>query len=122
MTLSSCYWQDSDDGTEWRTQRVGPFVSRGGEAWMQFGWASILDLDSVPDLRLGQIFLGPTDEAGEPIGFPPLHIHHWHVVPAWARDVSSSMHTVVAQAHGDSQCRQAQGGARCLCLHAHRTQ
>ena len=24
------------------------------------------------------------------------------------------MHTVVAQAHGDSQCRQAQGGARCL--------
>ena len=114
MTLASCYWQDSNGGTEWRTQRVGPFVSRGGEAWMQFGWASILDLDSVPDLRLGQIFLGPTDEAGEPIGFPPLHIHHWHVVPAWARDVSSSMHTVVAQAHGDSQCRQAQGGARCL--------
>ena len=35
-------------------------------------------------------------------------------MPAWARDVSSSMHTVVAQAHGDSQCRQAQGGARCL--------
>ena len=57
MTLASCYWQDSDDGTEWRTQRVGPFVSRGGEAWMQFGWASILDLDSVPDLRLGQILL-----------------------------------------------------------------
>ena len=24
-------------------------------------------------------FLGPTQEAGEPMGFPPVHMHHAHI-------------------------------------------
>ena len=112
-----------DDLTsQWFVQRVGPFVSRGGGTWTQVGVSDVLDfgrsgvwqqLQHPATRLLTELLLVPVDEDGTPIGYPPLHIHHWHLTPKWAMKYQF-MHTVLAQAHGDSQCGKESGGAMCL--------
>lgn len=56
--------------------------------------------------------MAPVDEQGNILAFPPIHIHHWHLVPEWANH--GFLHTVWAQAHGDSQCGRGEGWTDCL--------
>lgn len=118
LRLTSCTWEQpegpgSPDST-WHFHRLGPFVTHGGGTWVQFDIDDVMDLSrSEGTLHIGAIVLAPVARHGEPLGYPPIHIHHWHLAPAWSFNYTA-MHTVFAQAHGDSQCRREHGGARCL--------
>lgn len=72
-------------------------------------------------------FSSPVDEAGTPIGLPPLHVHHVHLEPSptsyesanygasclvWGQDCSEF--SVLVQHHGDHQCLGQEGGTDCF--------
>lgn len=81
-----CAFADTEEGGEWRVQRVGPFTSHGGIDWWQMSGADALGMREVLKAQravfLVEALLQPVDADGVPIGLPPLHPHHVHVVPA----------------------------------------
>ena len=79
-----------DRGTTWSVRRVGPFVSYGNYDWWQF---SGRDAGALADgaLRGGasafivESLIGAVDADGAPLPYPPLHLHHMHLLPAAER-------------------------------------
>jgi len=79
-----------DDDSTWSVQRVGPFVSRGGYDWWQF---SGRDAGALADgaLRGGasafivESLIGAVDADGASLPYPPLHLHHVHLLPTAER-------------------------------------
>jgi hypothetical protein len=75
-------------GTYWNTQRVGPMTSHGGYDWWQLGWADAggfmraghLNRDGSKEIVIYEHSMLPVDEHGSPLSFPPIHIHHMHVM------------------------------------------
>jgi len=71
----------------WASQRVGPFLSRGGYDWWQMSW-SILNtktlLRRAPQGRLGVTahWSLALNDAGEYLAHPPIHHHHMHLSAA----------------------------------------
>jgi hypothetical protein len=86
----------------WRTQRIGPFLSRGGNDWWTVlaadfgGFTSMLTATGANGSRsprrigLSAHFLAVVDAAGEPLGFPPIHLHHLGVVPSTPKGALSA--------------------------------
>ena len=108
-------------GSEWRIVRAGPFTSSGDFTWHTFKVTDPFDLekdfgrDAAKSLLVRSRLASPVDTAtGEALPYPPIHIHHWHLTPRWAGGQNTVMHTVWAQAHGDSQCDRSEGFTNCL--------
>ena len=111
----------TSSGSEWRIARVGPFVSSGDFTWHTFKVVDPFDLgkefpkDGKKSRLVRSRLASPVDPAtGEALSYPPIHIHHWHLTPRWAGGPNTVMHTVWAQAHGDSQCDRSEGFTTCL--------
>lgn len=72
-----CVGAQTDRGM-WHIERLGPFVSRGGYDWWQFGGDDLFGLSEVlaSGVRLGfnAHWSGCIDRLGNPIGLPPLHM------------------------------------------------
>jgi len=127
-----CVGAAAKPGETWYVQRIGPFVSTGGNDWWQFAWNDMFGLDGSLDapslLQQGPVamtghFTGPVSSSGDPIGLPPLHIHHIHLTPntglSWASDILECMLVgdacpdlaVIYAHHGDRQRLEADAPA-----------
>lgn len=93
--------EETEDG-RWHVERVGPFRSTGGNDWWQiayldmFGFGGSLGekwkiLEEGKPIGLTGHWSGPITLEGEPIGLPPLHIHHIHLTEGagftWSSDI-----------------------------------
>ena len=87
VMVGSCKGKTHKLGT-WHTQRVGPFTSVGGYDWHQISWVDPAFISTAFPAGGGTAgilghFTGPVDADGTTaIGYPPIHQHHVHVVPA----------------------------------------
>lgn len=97
VRVRECTIQDKfDNGTFWTIQRVGPFPSYGGDmshfvSWEDPGHVG-KRLQVEGRLCLNAYVARAVDEAGAPIGYPPIHMHHAHLNPdinvfAWGHSV-----------------------------------
>ncbi|EOD10579.1 hypothetical protein EMIHUDRAFT_459830 [Emiliania huxleyi CCMP1516] len=82
----------ADGGATWAILRVGPFNSTGGYDWWQFAAHDALNLsrrlEGGRTLALHSHYVvGVRAEDGGVLGYPPLHMHHLHLVPSkpWLR-------------------------------------
>ena len=76
---------------------------------------------------LGSLFTA-VDENGNPLKYPPVHVHHYHLYPYSKRQRRAMVmspevkyafydrtdHNVISQAHGDTICKDEEGGLSCL--------
>lgn len=131
------------DGTTWSLERVGPFRSTGDYDWLQMAWSNALQLseelrDYKDGLYLLQTLSVATNEQGEILNFPPVHVHHAHftggprnifVVSPFCESEKGllGMHTDVDcelekraglswvhEMHADYGCNDAEGGVKCM--------
>jgi hypothetical protein len=84
LHVGSCATTQGQD--EWLTQRVGPFRSTGGYDWWHIGWYDVDHVGGLLDRSAPGTPIGITahwsgflNDAGVPVGLPPLHAHHMHV-------------------------------------------
>jgi hypothetical protein len=113
-----------EDGGAWHVQRLGPFVSDGNYDWWQVGLRDVFRLSKVFEKHPEGVFFSTTfsagvTEAGEPLGFPPIHIHHIHVSPqpgVKKKIVHDAEYitNVAMEQHGDYQCLPNDGGVNCF--------
>lgn len=100
----------------WTAYRVGPFVTHGGNDWngLQIGFnPSYIPSCRRSDLHaLSDYIIGNVGVSTEPIGYPPIHQHHFHLAG------SGDAQQVTLNAHGDTQCHEALGGVSCLAKRA----
>lgn len=97
--------------------RFGPFNSIGG-LWNRIRFApfdpfdpsSTADLGSSGLVSLTSYFMGATSLDHSVIGYPPLHIHHFHLEQQ--KCLVGLCGAVIT--HGDDQCTTADGGVACL--------
>ena len=86
-----CIGEETEKG-QWFVQRIGPFRSTGGNDWWQFAWNDAFKLEAYGIWNANQT-VGITAHATmavtpdlEPIGLPPLHMHHVHIGPDQSLD------------------------------------
>lgn len=100
------------EGT-WRTQWVGPLISTGGFDWWQLSWSDVLNLSPSSGFGVLAHVSGPVDAKGDPLGYPPIHQHHMHLVPdpadVFVRDLSGFTQRRLMARHGDWQFGPADG-------------
>jgi hypothetical protein len=117
--ISLCEIKQSD-GSYWRIQEVGPFTSTGGYDFWQFGWKDVFGLSEILKEHPHGIMVDATFSAavlpdGTPLGLPPIHIHHIHVGPQiGVKAKEPSVPFLAMEQHGDYECRDTEGGTRCL--------
>jgi len=85
LMMHKCTIEHDDRKGGWIVQRIGPFTSRGGYDWWQFGWSNVGQfhelLKSFPDgIDIVNSIITPVHENGTRLGLPPIHVHHIHVV------------------------------------------
>ena len=82
----------SKGGLQYTIMRVGPFTSNGGYDWWQYAGHDVNKLSR--HLTGGRTIginshwvAGVEVETGKTLGYPPMHVHHIHLVPAkpWLR-------------------------------------
>uniref|UniRef100_A0A7S4C091 Uncharacterized protein n=1 Tax=Chrysotila carterae TaxID=13221 RepID=A0A7S4C091_CHRCT len=130
--LEHCEQLSPSTGASWKLERFGPLVGEGQYDWHRFGWKDIGQFGAElakGDAWVTAFYFGPTTMEGEPLGVPPVHIHHMHVSTSQTHPVSESMilsnnfwgtpneEGVVAvefDTHGDRQCQYGKGGTDCL--------
>lgn len=87
LTYQFCEQQDSSGGN-WHVQRVGPFSTKGNNAWWQMGGRDALNLSGViareQKIFITEQFLGPIYRDGRFVPMPLLHVHHVHVMRSFA--------------------------------------
>lgn len=102
-------------------QRVGPFSSTGGyDAWLS-SWGNSESFESVLNKYADGVFIksftfGLVDSSGNPLGLPPLHIHHQHggSFPFGYRRAWSFAGLPQMVNAADFQCMSELGGVSCL--------
>lgn len=76
---------------------------------------------------LGSLFAAVTED-GKFLKYPPIHVHHYHLYPYSKRQRRAMVmspevrygffdrtdHNVISQAHGDTICKDSEGGLSCL--------
>ena len=114
MSLSSATWnptlrvgaevvkcQHPDATTTWWHERHGPLFSDGGYDWWKFRSRALFGDRAFANLEapafVDAAFLCARDMHGLPILYPPLHMHHTHVVPLGHNEIVTTM----AEQHGD---------------------
>jgi len=87
--------------------RVGPFTSNGGYDWWQFAGHDVLNMSrhlaGGRTIGLNVHWVTAINAAtGSPLGYPPMHVHHIHLVPTkpwlryqWATHSTSSWRDVL---------------------------
>lgn len=112
----SCSFE-AERGT-WHVDRVGPFREREVGSW-HYAWFrpfEHLDIDLPKTVGKYQVatLTSLANEKGEVIGYPPAHMHHFHVwnvnplLPIWPHVVFDGFET-----HGDDMCDQSGLGSVC---------
>lgn len=110
LSVSFCK-EDEADGSTWHVQRIGPLVSRGGYDWWQMSAFDVGSLSNVLETRghiaLVENYMGAVTASGRGIGYPPIHVHHIHVVPTkgvlrFQREDRLYSPNYVFEHHGDS--------------------
>eukprot|EP00316_Scyphosphaera_apsteinii_P001013 CAMPEP_0119299620 /NCGR_PEP_ID=MMETSP1333-20130426/1676_1 /TAXON_ID=418940 /ORGANISM="Scyphosphaera apsteinii, Strain RCC1455" /LENGTH=522 /DNA_ID=CAMNT_0007301107 /DNA_START=122 /DNA_END=1690 /DNA_ORIENTATION=+ len=102
--------QCTDQG--WYVFRMGPFTSTGGFNWM---YAHIMEVahKDWPDPGLvadvTRYFVGTMSVHGEIVGFPPIHVHHFHIEEN--SNVFVNKGSLIT--HGDDECLSSAGGPAC---------
>ena len=81
----------AQDGSTWHVQRVGVMTSHGGYDWWQASGRDIGKLSAALTAHGGDIFIVEsqlqivgTAPPFVPIGYPPMHLHHLHIMPMQA--------------------------------------
>jgi len=79
--------EGKDEELSYTIMRVGPFTSNGGYDWWQFAGHDALRLSRhVSGGRTIGInshwVVGIDATTGLPLGYPPMHVHHIHLVPS----------------------------------------
>ena len=89
LRLRECTVIDKSDGDEswWVIQRVGPFVSHGGDSthfvsWNDAGHASAAIAEGRKVYFTGYVARSVNITTSEPIPYPPIHQHHAHLNPS----------------------------------------
>ena len=107
-------------------ERYGKFSGHGG-----YDWSAVRNLEDVGGLQnrmngKSVAFVGgmaaPIYANGTIIGYPPLHIHHAHILPYADKDERQEKihgsfadhHDILHQSHGDTECHAEEGGLACL--------
>lgn len=97
---------DSED-LSYTIMRVGPFTSNGGYDWWQFAGHDALKLSRHVSggrtIGINSHWVVAIEVAsGEPLGYPPMHVHHIHLVPTkpylryqWPTPATSSWRDVL---------------------------
>ena len=87
--------------------RVGPFTSNGGYDWWQFAGHDALRLSRHVSggrtIGINSHWVVPVEvSSGKPLGYPPMHVHHIHLVPSkpylryqWPTPATSSWRDVL---------------------------
>jgi len=129
VQLQSCDEESETGG--FVSRKVGPIVTVGSEAWVEFGVNDVGVKDILQHHSEGfwisEVSTLPVDEEGNPLGYPPLHIHHMHWTPGptiFRRDPAKCFvlgdanhchaETAGIEIHGDYQCKEEDGGMDCL--------
>jgi hypothetical protein len=122
IQIGECAVPQSDGGA-WHVQRVGPFVSNGGYDWWQVAWRDMFRLSEVFKTHPEGIYYTTTFSAGvapsgEPLSYPPVHIHHIHVIPQPGTRKKMPLNhgyvsNMVMEMHGDYVCLPQDGGVDC---------
>ena len=82
VKLTRCKGVD-DEGNQWVFARVGPLVTNGGYDWSSSAFEALTFPEFQDQLVLVSGFhVGSTTRDGRIIAYPPIHQHHFHVVPA----------------------------------------
>mmetsp|Transcript_80929 Transcript_80929/g.229175 ORF Transcript_80929/g.229175 Transcript_80929/m.229175 type:complete len:563 (+) Transcript_80929:122-1810(+) len=86
VRVRECIIHDKvDKDSVWTIQRVGPFESVGGDMTHFVSWEDPghvgKRLEAEGRLCLNAYVARAIDEAGTPIGYPPIHMHHAHLNP-----------------------------------------
>mmetsp|Transcript_20675 Transcript_20675/g.33941 ORF Transcript_20675/g.33941 Transcript_20675/m.33941 type:complete len:698 (+) Transcript_20675:169-2262(+) len=108
------FTRGGNETIHWTIERVGPISGTGGYDWSVGGSIKNIGLLSKEiKANGGELFVVgsatfPTDKNGEPLGHPPIHIHHFHI------HTRKSWLAPIIEAHGDSECHGAYGGINCL--------
>jgi len=102
----------------WHVERVGPFYHKGDDEWHHVWFDAFNDLtnegpDHIGKWTIGSLMSVVTPD-GEIIGYPPAHMHHFHL---YQKDrlapYSPFVHILGTETHGDASCEQDGLGALC---------
>lgn len=108
VKLQRCKATDSE-GNVWVNARVGPLLTTGGYDWSSSSFEALTFPEYTDQLiSVTGFFVGSTRRSGTILGYPPIHQHHFHVVPAGV-DVAHESGTL---SHGDSACADEYGGGQ----------
>lgn len=105
------------DRVSWTVERAGPFTGAGGVDWTSVELMDLGGLRGVMRNGSRAVYvvgsaIGPVNADGRPLSFPPIHIHHLHVINGPIEDGYDR--PPVIEVHGDSACPEAEGGTDCL--------
>jgi len=103
---------------EWHVTRVGPFNNRKVGSWHYVWFQPFPELDISLPGNIGKYQVATltsiSNERGEIVGYPPAHMHHFHVwnvdplKPIWPHVTFNGFET-----HGDDMCDHAGLGSVC---------
>ena len=81
--------------TFWHVQRVGPFFGTGNYSWFQFTGLDVAELQQIilqqRAVAVIETYAGAVDGGGRGIAYPPMHIHHIHIVPQTKCEAGSAV-------------------------------
>uniref|UniRef100_A0A7S3JUD7 Uncharacterized protein n=1 Tax=Aureoumbra lagunensis TaxID=44058 RepID=A0A7S3JUD7_9STRA len=117
----SCRFQaEPVERGHWYVNRIGPFTSRDMGSWHNLfvdafdEWESEWDRQGTIGRYFTSSLVAVTDKHGNIIGYPPAHMHHFHLFQLdplsviWPHAVFAGSET-----HGDDSCSQSGLGAIC---------
>mmetsp|Transcript_6210 Transcript_6210/g.7387 ORF Transcript_6210/g.7387 Transcript_6210/m.7387 type:complete len:658 (-) Transcript_6210:525-2498(-) len=105
--------QKRAEDERWSIVRLGPMKGNGDYDWHSF-WHYDLIPEMTATLEAGKkvwltgYFSGAIDEQFKPLNYPPIHHHHFHIVPT-PFDVFLN-HNIMFQMHGDATWPSELGG------------
>ena len=108
----------ADGASSWTFEHIGPFIGHGAE-WHSGGWNDAGRFGQRAKAVWCTAFsFFPMDSSGEPLGLPPIHIHHMHVSSSQSmtdpiKKNSDGLYAVEFDLHGDRQCAEPMGGMNC---------
>jgi hypothetical protein len=127
VILRTCTIPASEEGFTWTVQRLGPFESHGNYDWWQLGWTDVGNFKEILDKHPDGVYVdlqnvSPIEDGTwKRLGYPPIHVHHVHVIPDPKSEIvrfKSSFEnynfTLFVEQHGDYQCFEKDGGIGCL--------
>jgi hypothetical protein len=127
VMLRTCTIPASEEGFTWTVQRLGPFESHGNYNWWQLGWTDVGNLKEILDKNPDGVYIdlqnvGPIEDGTwKRLEYPPIHIHHAHVLldpkleNVRAKTTFSKYNfSLIVEQHGDYQCLSKDGGIGCL--------